>query len=88
LHCWEGRRKESHVTALVETYQLLVDRPLENEGQGRAACLIRQRNFPIVRGGSPEPPREFPAAGAFTRHSCAAGQETRRAKWRCSTTLQ
>jgi len=32
-----------------------------------------------VRGGSPEPPRELPAAGAFMRHSCAAGQETRRA---------
>jgi len=32
-----------------------------------------------VRGGSPEPPRELPVAGAFVRHSCAAGQETRRA---------
>ena len=45
---------------------------------------MRQRNFPIVRGGSPEPPRELPAAGAFMRHFCAAGQETRRAKLRCS----
>jgi hypothetical protein len=41
--------------------------------------LVRQRNFPIVRGGSPEPPRELLPAGAFMRHSCAAGQETRRA---------
>jgi hypothetical protein len=35
--------------------------------------------FNIVRGGSPESPRETPAVGAFTRHFCAAGQETRRA---------
>jgi transposase len=32
-----------------------------------------------VRGGSPEPPRELPVAGAVMRHSCEAGQETRRA---------
>jgi hypothetical protein len=42
--------------------------------------LIWQRYFRIVRGGSPEPPRELPVAGAIMRHFCAAGQETRRAK--------
>jgi len=33
----------------------------------------------LVHGGSGGPPRKLPAAGAFTRHSCAAGRETRRA---------
>ena len=48
--------------------------PITTLDSGREARQIRRRNFPIECGGSPEPPREPPAVGAFTRRSCAAGQ--------------
>jgi hypothetical protein len=45
----------------------------------QATGLTRHRYSRIVRGGSPEPPRQLLVAGAIMRHSFAVGQETRRA---------